>query len=521
MDSESSNFWVKITEIHCQNNSINFEYSVPDCSNSARYIICYSKDVIDDNHWCPNFFGTQRRLLKKGINSSTLEPHQVRKDTNYSIAIFKDGKADHNSSCRPEKQKAFEIFNFRNCPEFSKPSPTYNASLRSNQSIAAPMVTPMHSHDLGTEIMHPDDNVTTTIICLVLIGMFAICLVLAGIYWVRKKLRQSNALKTFGNPEKYAGDVERQEMVQLQNKNPIKIYLVFADDNPFHQKVVFAFANYLEQDLGFCVLFEPWETQKASENYSMWMKNAMESADKIIVVWSDKALEKVQAFKRNMFSYPDTFSPVVQHMQSDLFKYKHVKKYSFVYFGYSDIDSIPHEVFNKKEFRHFELMRDFEELYFHLINSERHQPGRYIYIPKVKFETLFDPKLNNNGPNLKKAIYEATTQISLLHREGETYGLAGTRSSEDSEFSQEQVSLTEAGVSIIPRASSQPSLPSHVESGTKRRLSVASMEDLTSFSDPQYLLHEVNNFTQLQETKYIRQQNTQPCCSYHRNSLNT
>ena len=142
----------------------------------------------------------------------------------------------------------------------------------------------------------------------------------------------------------------------------------FVEDSPQHKNVLLAFANYLQEDLGFSVIFQLWETQKASENYYACMQNAMKSADKSIVMWSDGAAEKLRTFKENKLDFPDTFSPDVQHMQNSLFKYKNVSKYSLVYFSYSDKTSIPNEIFNKTEFWHFELMRDFKELYFSLLN---------------------------------------------------------------------------------------------------------------------------------------------------------
>jgi len=547
MSRQSNDFWVEIIAKHCQNRSINIAYSVPKCGEAMKYIICGGN--ITKRTWCPRKLIQAEVKLIKGNLSIPLETHLQGKDSNYNAAIKAVGNP---STCKAARSKVSETFNFFDCP-ISPTTAVQESTLHSStdlitgstqihtldsvssasyqhlslQSRNSTLIHPSHSvTSLTSKLLPPQSthagNLTTIIFCLVIIGIF-VALVFSVSYWVRKRLHLSKALTLLpvSNRDNCGRKTSSQELVPLQTKNKktINVYLVFVKENPFHQKVVLAFTTFLQHDLGFHMIFEPWETRKASENYSMWMQNSMEIADKIIVVWSDGASEKIRAFQQNISNFPDTFSPVVQHMQSDLFKYKQVKKYSLVYFSYSDKNSIPPNIFNKKEFRHFELMQDFEELYFHLIDCEKNIPGGYNDIKNVKFESLFNPKINSNGPFLKKAIKNARKQIPLTSTQEEENASHSKESDEASSILNETgfcAELTDSPI-VMQRTISLPSITAHSCLLKKRNLSIASMEELNKSSDTQYLLNEINKLTMLQEYKYNRQAELQAFCMYHNN----
>ena len=507
--SHTSDFWVEITAKHCHNRSINIAYSVPKCGDSARYLIC--GNVRENRYWCPELLKEQKGLPLKGNLSITVETYQKGKDSNYNVGVMAFGNP---SLCRAARTKKNEVFNFKDCPDPATPQITLV------QSTASPVeITSTKSYDLQTKAVQLI-NFNVVIVSVVITIFILVCLLAAAMI-LHKKFHPSDSQNTFSVPNKNICEskAESKDLLGQTNQKQTKIYLVFVEDNPFHKDVIFAFANFLQEDLGFQVIFEPWETQKASQNYSIWMQNSLESAEKIIVVWSDKSPEKVKAFMENEGRDPDTFSPIVQHMQSDLFKYRQVRKYSLVYFGYSDKESIPQVIFNKKEFRHFELMKDFEKLYFHLIDAEQHKPGQCISIPKVQFQTLFESNLNKYGPFLKKAINRATTQIPLLPIEdNELVKTATDNGSSTSMFDASAPlfpKVTDA--SILQRSWSLPSVSTQAEFCKKRPLSVASIDDINYSCDPYYLLQEVNIFTQLQKSKCSRQLESEPRCIYHNN----
>ena len=513
-------FRVKVTAIHCQNRSIDYAYSVPDCADYATIIVC--KGASRTGYWCPSQIISyeNNRLPQNGTQSIEVDKYKVV-DTLYAVAL--GANADY-SQCPSSFKTTF--FDFTNCQKtFTTPETTEetNDSARNHHIMTTKMANPSQTASKHL-LSHPQFNFIYGL--LILFGILAVVFLSLVIYYIHKKRSSTLSPKLLKNSHEavtFINNLERQGIVPPTSiKMPI-VYIVFVEDSPQHTNVLIAFANYLQEDLGFSVIFQLWETQKASENYYAWMQNSMESADKIIVVWSDGAGEKLRTFKENKLDFPDTFSPVVQHMQNSLFKYKNVSKYSLVYFSYSDKTSIPNQIFNKTEFRHFELMRDFEELYFNLMNIEKHQPGHIHHFPKTNVKLLFNPKVTKNGPALKKAIKNASKQNSLYLNETESSESINTDTDDMPNSATNNYGLASIANRfdhfVTQRSISLPSLAAKAETFKRRTMSMASIEGKLEHVDPEHFLHEINYLTQRQEFIHnwllLTHEQSQKCDYHH------
>ena len=399
----------EITSVNCQNYTINLNYSAQYCADYARIFVCQNAST--SGRWFPLYNQCDQIYDLPLSGTRSLSVKEYRKDIMYAVVVGAGGR--DSSNCPSYMINNF--FNFSNC--------WMNCTIPGQSMMANRKVVPFKkssfrssNENLSSFVSEPS-NTMPAVIALSSILAFCLILIAVIIYWMRMKRNHFATPNDQIEMDKLVSQIpesENQEapLVETTTHDQIVVYIVFVDDCSFHNKVVVAFANYLQEDLGFKVIFELWETQKALENYSTWMQNSMESADKIIVVWSNGALERVQRFRENKCRYPDTFSPVVQHMQNSLFKYRDVSKYCLIYFSYSD-DSIPLEIFNRNEFRHFELMREFENLYFNLRSLEKHLPGQILQHPKADIQTLFEPEVTKYGPILKNAIEDAKKQTQL------------------------------------------------------------------------------------------------------------
>ena len=524
-NSELHDFGGKLLAIHCQNRSVNYVYFVPGCANYAKIILC--EGASKTGYWKkPNSKKiTYRRLPLSGTKSIQVSTHK-NDDTLYAIGL---SASSENFQCRKPLNYHVTFFDFSHC---QKHSTTPEAIEKTSDLVQRRL----SSSKLDVKQLPAESLMcNTTCAFLILFGVLAFIFLGVIIYYIYKKRSSAITSKSRKNSHEtvaFMGNLDQQayaattfmkmpksrknshETVAFMDnldqqayapttsmKMPI-VYIVFVEDSPQHKNVLIAFANYLQEDLGFSVIFQLWETQKASENYYAWMQNSMESADKIIVVWSDGAAEKLRTFKENKLDFPDTFSPVVQHMQNSLFKYKNVSKYSLVYFSYSDKTSIPNEIFNKTEFRHFELMRDFEELYFNLTNIEKHQPGYIHHFPKTNVKLLFKRKVTKNGPALKKAIKNASKQNSLYLYETESSESINTDTDEIPNLTTINLDLASIASRVDHRINqkslSLPSLAPKAETFRQRTMSVASIESKLDQHDQEHL-HEINYLTQRQE----------------------
>ena len=239
------------------------------------------------------------------------------------------------------------------------------------------------------------------IVIIVIIVSIAIItiIVFVGIYirYCHKKIEDNSDVY---RQNQNCQDDERKLLAKLENKKLITVYIVFVDDHPLHKQIVSSFASFLGHDLGFNVVSELYQTKKIYENLVGWMEKSFTQSDKVIIIWSPKALQRWQLQNDNVIDKNDIFTPVVNRIRNDLFLGKDALKYFFVYFDYCSKQNIPSEFIDKYSVTPFRLMHQIEELYFRLQGIEMYAPGAVIKQEKVDFHKYHDPRVNRCGPEL-------------------------------------------------------------------------------------------------------------------------
>ena len=498
----------------CEKHSIELEYIVPDSGKKAAVRVCERN--MGGGGYCLNgraFRRLQDLNLQDRIELEVSKEEKER-PRNYVVAVF----AQENREVIYSKK----YFNFSDCPVIPTEPNTKALHLNTTESNTLPSLDMVqntsffsHADDVETYGTASGQLVTAAnnsepigtsapivlsltpislaiIIAAIILSLF---LLIGSLCWRRNKQEKSKTVLT--PPESN----DHIELVELLSQKTVTVYVVFVQEcHPLHLNVVIAFANFLQEGLGFRVIFELWEKQKAADNYTRWMENSMSAADKIIVIWSQEASRKIQSCTEDSFCRPDTFSPVLEHIRSDIFNFKNVKKYNFVFFNYSNNDGIPDEVLDRKKFRSFKLMRDFEDLYFNLIDHEKHHPGQCIKSSKIDPRTYFNPNVNPAGYVLKQAIDKAEAEFKKKM-------VVGDKISE-TELNDASIAIEENFVSSETPTSSNreniietQSIVSETECFNSKRLSLVSLAKVEPDEDPLFLLHNVNFLTMLNSAK--------------------
>ena len=183
----------------------------------------------------------------------------------------------------------------------------------------------------------------------------------------------------------------------------MKLFLIFINDHPKHLNVVKSFIDFLQIDLGFHVTCELFETEEIAQDPVHWMHKQFHDSDKIVVIWSPKAAERWNKYGQDENHRQDRFTPVLKQIRNALFYDQNRVKYYFGYFDYFSKEDIPPEFRNEKS---FQLMRDFEELYYRLNSIEQYREEGVIKQEKAMFDHYNDPAVNKFGPKLHKSIHE-------------------------------------------------------------------------------------------------------------------
>ena len=183
---------------------------------------------------------------------------------------------------------------------------------------------------------------------------------------------------------------------------PVKLFLVFANNNEKHLQVVLNFANFLQADLGFDVMCELFQTLQISVDPVSWMNYCMKQCDKILVVWPPSLIKQTDTAA---VPERDLFTPVLKNIRNDLFCGVNLDKYYFCYFDYCSTELIP-EDFNASKVYHFHLMNEFEKLYYLLIEMKKYEPGGERKNEKVMIDKLFLNEINKYGPLLQDSLLE-------------------------------------------------------------------------------------------------------------------
>ena len=182
-----------------------------------------------------------------------------------------------------------------------------------------------------------------------------------------------------------------------------KLFLIYINDHPKHLNVVKSFIDFLQIDLGFLVTCELFETKEIAKDPVHWMEKQFHDSDKIVVIWSPKATERWNKYGQDENYQQDRFTPVLKQIRNALYYDQNRVKYYFGFFDYFSKEDIPPEFRNEKS---FQLMREFEELYYRLNSIEQYREEGVIKQEKAMLDHYIDLAINKVGHKLHKSIQE-------------------------------------------------------------------------------------------------------------------
>ena len=476
--SENKN-WSKVTVL-CYNRSVKVDYNISKSDGSKAIIaICGGKKT---GGFCPKLLHKKEGPLQGSkvfhVSSPALDEYD------YTAAVY---------GSKPKVRILKKKFNFKSCTKaLQTTSSTWHVEVSESQLFSTT------DQDTVSDKNWPSAE-TKLILSISGIAVFVILLIFILVWFIRKKRH-----KNFQDEKKHSAN---SPLTVMKNEKPKRVYVVFANDNGKHMEIVLAFASYLSRDLGFHVAFELWEKLKASQNFQMWMKMSLEEADKVLVIWSSTATELMKEPKSNHSNSTDMFSPVVRHIQSDMFAGENINKYLFAYFNYSESNCIPQEYLDRKKFPCYQLMQDMEALYFSLTDTEKHQPGRTLHNDQIMGTSYFKSPLNKDGLWLKNAIHTAANFPE--NSTGITDNRSDTESESDSGRATLKTSILSFATTITPSTDINVVNKNLLHSSSvettelmKPCISIASIAQIDLDSDPMAVLQGINKKTLRRDERF-------------------
>ncbi|CAK8698393.1 unnamed protein product [Clavelina lepadiformis] len=240
---------------------------------------------------------------------------------------------------------------------------------------------------------------------LISVIVIAFVMIVTAIFcWKKQNAKENTRLP---NGENDVCDVtDFSELLDEPNREDeqIRLFVLFENDNGPHQNVVLQFVNFLVEDLGFDVICELFTNEERYCSNMEWMLRSLNEVDKILVIWSPKVVQASQKINNDEMRQ-DSFIPVLNHIQKDLFYDNNRSKYYFSYFDYCTEEDLP-SFFQQPFLKHFKLMQEMEDLYFLLKNQAKYQPGIEVRAYQASFEQYHTHESNKHGKNLRNAIFE-------------------------------------------------------------------------------------------------------------------
>ena len=257
---------------------------------------------------------------------------------------------------------------------------------------------------------HANDNLHVIIIVVLFITFAGFGLVGMAILRViirRNRFKTKNVGETAINENEF---LEDGIIITLKKQTnvPIKLFLVFVIDHQKHLNVIKNFASFLLGDLGFQVSCEIFQTLEYSQDPVAWMDKCFNEADKVLIIWSHKAVSRWVQYNDEKSGYQDLFTPVLKHVYNDMFRHRNRGKYYFGFFDYFSKENIPNDFINETNFR---LMNQFEDLYYRLKSIEPYVPGGEIKEERVSFDHYSSSQYNRYGKELQRAIREMNSFV--------------------------------------------------------------------------------------------------------------
>ncbi|KAG2468851.1 I17RA protein, partial [Polypterus senegalus] len=192
-----------------------------------------------------------------------------------------------------------------------------------------------------------------------------------------------------------------------------------------YKEIVLKFTAFLKAECGIDVVLDLLNTQQVGEmghmNWLAWQKQEFEnSSNKILILCSKGVQMKWQAMLTQETSQRvilkedinsemgDMFTPALNLILPDFKLPAQFGKYIITYFdGVSSEQDIP-DLFNISV--KYKLMKHFEEIYFRIVDKEKHQPGRIHHVQGISADEYFKKPCGRELRNAIEAFLEYQTQ---------------------------------------------------------------------------------------------------------------
>uniref|UniRef100_A0A8C6PS87 SEFIR domain-containing protein n=1 Tax=Nothobranchius furzeri TaxID=105023 RepID=A0A8C6PS87_NOTFU len=183
-----------------------------------------------------------------------------------------------------------------------------------------------------------------------------------------------------------AADEKQTEVFQVQGRK--RVLIIYSLDHPLYKNVVLKFSSFLSAKCGTEVVLDLLDSTGLGVlggiQWLDWHKKQIEnSSDKILILCSRGVQAKwramcgdKQVYLREDVSSPigDMLTPSLSLLVPHFIHSQSFEKYIVAYFdGISSEEDIP-SPFNIMV--RYKLMKQFEEVFFRILNTEKHEPGR-------------------------------------------------------------------------------------------------------------------------------------------------
>ncbi|XP_059190342.1 interleukin-17 receptor A [Centropristis striata] len=183
---------------------------------------------------------------------------------------------------------------------------------------------------------------------------------------------------------------QQQEGFQLQERR--RVFVIYSLDHPLYKNIVLKLCAFLATKCGTEVVLDLLDSRRlgvlGSIQWLDWHREQIESSsDKILILCSQGVQAKWRAMcgDRHVFlredarsTSGDMLSPALSLMVPHFIRSASFEKYIVAYFDDVCSDEDVPSPFNITV--RYKLMKQFEELFFRILDAEKHEPGRVNHI---------------------------------------------------------------------------------------------------------------------------------------------
>ncbi|XP_070687003.1 interleukin-17 receptor A [Pempheris klunzingeri] len=276
------------------------------------------------------------------------------------------------------------------------------------------------------------------------------------------------------DPVKTSSSAAKEQPQGFQVQERRRVLVIYSLDHPLYKNIVLRLCAFLAKNCGTEVVLDLLDSTRlgvlGSIQWLDWHREQIESSpDKILILCS----RGVQAKWRAMCGFKqvslredarspvgDMLSPALSLMVPHLIRSASFEKYIVAYFdGVCSEEDVP-SPFNITV--RYKLMKQFEELFFRILDAEKHEPGRVNLIEGLSENEYYHCP---SGRDLRDAI-EAFHAYQLEHPQWFEDELLESSELEDEETSDEIYDDTETTTDVIPYCAPESArVTSHVQTG--------------------------------------------------------